>query len=74
MDPQDDRESLFLKTCNCDSRFENQESTDKEESTDIPQILPLKNDEEKVKEEKRLQSNLTRLPSLLAQIKAGNNS
>ena len=79
LDPKDDTESLFLKTYNYDSRFENEESTAQKESNDIPPIPPLKGDEEKVKEEKSLQiltpnELLTRLPVLLAQIKAGNNS
>ena len=49
---------------------------DEEELDDLP---PLEDDEEKVKEEKGLQTLtpnklLTRLPVLLAEIKAGNRS
>ena len=65
----------FLKH-NYDSWFQNKESydttsrkSDKEESTDLSDMLPLGGDEE-VKEGK----GLTRLPILLAQMKAGNNS
>ena len=55
-----------------------EETSDKEELTDIPPMLPV-GDEEKVKEGKGLQvltSNklLTRVPTVVAQIKAGNNS
>ena len=55
-----------------------EESTDEEESLDLSGTPPLEGDEE-VKKEKRskiLTPNklLTRLPILLAQIKAGNNS
>ena len=55
-----------------------EESTDEEESLDLSDTPPLEGDEE-VKEEKRLKiltpnKLLTRLPILLAQIKAGNNS
>ena len=52
--------------------------TDKEESTDVPPIPPLEGDEEIKggKELKFLTPNklLTRLPILLAQIKAGDNT
>ena len=65
----------FLKH-NYDSWFQNKESydttsrkSDKEESTDLSDMLPLGGDEE-VKEGK----GLTRFPILLAQMKAGNNS
>ena len=88
---------LFLKTCNYDYWFENEELYDTtqkskkgelsdptktdEKSTDLPPIPALEHDddEEEVKEEKRLKilapnKLLTILPILLAQIKAGNNS
>ena len=50
-----------------------------ETSTDLPQMPPLGGDEKEVKEKKGskvLTSNklFSRLPILLAQIKAGNNS
>ena len=50
-----------------------------EASTDLPQILPLEGDEEKVKEWKGLKTLtatklLTRLPTSLTQIKTGKNS
>ena len=56
-----------------------EKSIDKEESTDILPMPPLEGDEEEVKEGKALKvltlnKLLTRLPILLAQIKAGNNS
>ena len=59
----------------------NGELIDKEVSTNIPPIPPLKIDEEKVKEGKGLKKKkkpsnklLTKLPILLAQIKTGNSS
>ena len=66
------------------TKSDNEESTDttwksdKEESVDLPSIPPIKDDEE-VKEGKWLKiitpnKLLTRLPILLAQIKAGNSS
>ena len=75
---------LFLETYNYDVWFENQESSDtkrksdKEESVDLSYMPSLEGDEE-VKEGKGLKNLtpnklLTRLPILLAQIKAGNNS
>ena len=56
-----------------------EESTVKEESTDVPPIPPLEGDEEELTEGKGLKiltpnKLLTRLPILLSQIKAGNNS
>ena len=52
--------------------------SDKEESVDISDMLPLEGDEEKVRERKGIKiltlNKLTRLPILLVQIKAGNNS
>ena len=70
---------LFLKTYNYDPWFKNEESTDKEESISLSDMPPLEVDEEEVKEGKGLKiltpnKLLTRLPILLAQIKAGNNS
>ena len=55
-----------------------EESTDKEESEDLPPMLLLEGDEEEIKEGKGLKvltpkKLLTRLPILLSQIKAGNN-
>ena len=75
--------NLFRETNKYDEWFENEESTDttrksnKEDSLDLSDIPPLEGDE--VKEGKRLKNLtpnklLTRLPILLAQIKAGNNS
>ena len=61
-------------------RSENEEnSIDKEESEDLTDMRPLEGDEEEVKEGKGLKiltpnKLLTRLPILLAQINAGNNS
>ena len=56
-----------------------EESEEFEESPNIPPMPSLKGDEEKVKEGKGLKiltpnKLLTRLPILLTQIKAGNNS
>ena len=75
---------LFLETYNYYVWFENQESSDtkrksdKEESVDLSCMSSVEGDEE-VKEGKGLKNLtpnklLTRLPLLLAQIKAGNNS
>ena len=75
--------NLFLETYNYNVWFENEELSDAtktdEKSTDLPPMPPLESDEEEVKERKRskiLTPNklLTRLSTLLAQIKAGNNS
>ena len=68
----------FLGTYNYDDWLENVESTDKEESVDLSDLPPLEGDK-KVKEGKGLKiltpnKLFTRLPILLAQIKAGNNS
>ena len=65
--------NLFLETYNCDNWFEN------EESVDLSDMPPLEGDEEEVKEGKGLKiltpkKLLIRLPTLLAQIKAENNS
>ena len=54
-------------------------SDDSDEFIDIPDMAPLEGDEEEVKEGEGLKiltpnKLLTRLPILLAQIKAGNNS
>ena len=76
---------LFLKAYNYDVWFENEESTDKEDSTDdkksadLYDIPPLEGNEEEVKERKGLKiltpnKLLTRFLLLLAQIKARNNS
>ena len=69
----------FLKH-NYDDWFENEESTDKTRESDKeePDIPPLEGDEGEVKEGKGLKvltpsKLLTRLPILVAQIKAGNN-
>ena len=73
--------NLFLETYNyvC---FESEESPDttktNEKSTHLPPMPPLEEDQEEVKEGKGLKiltpnQLLTRLPVLLAQIKAGNN-
>ena len=56
-----------------------EESADKEESLDLSDIPPLEGDEEEIREGKgikNLTSNkiLTKLPTLLVEIKAGNNS
>ena len=69
---------LPFEEYNYDEWLENEESSDKEESVDFPDIPPLEGDKE-VKEGKGLKDLtpnklLTRLPILLAQIKAGNNS
>ena len=47
-----DSTSLFLETYNHDVWFQNEESTDKEESVDLSDMLPLEG--EKVKEGKGL--------------------
>ena len=75
--------NLFIEKYNYDVWLESEESpnttkTD-EKSTDLPPMLPLEGDDEEVKEGKRLKiltpkKFLTRLPVLLAQIKARNNS
>ena len=66
-----------MKTYNYKIWLENIESPDKEESTGLPPMSALEADE--VKKEKIIKilipkKLLTRLPILLAQIKAGNNS
>ena len=75
--------NLFLETYNYNVWFENEELSDAtktdEKSTDLPPMPPLESDEEEAKERKRskiLTPNklLTRSSTLLAQIKAGNNS
>ena len=68
----------FLKH-SYDLWFQNEQSTDKEESLDLSDMVPLEGDEEEVRQGegiKILTQNklLTRLAILLAQIKAGNNS
>ena len=65
--------NLFLETYNYDNWFEN------EESVDLSDMPPLEGDEEEVKEGKGLKiltpkKLLITLPTLLAQIKAENNS
>ena len=75
---------MFLKACNYDLCPENEKSTDKKdlndksESVDLSDMPPMEGDEEEIKEKwlKLLTPNKlsTRLPILLAQIKAGNNS
>ena len=74
--------NLFLETYNCDVWFESEESPDTtkthKKSTHLPPMPPLEEDQEEVKEGKGLKiltpnKLLTRLPILLAQIKAGNN-
>ena len=74
-----DPTNLFLKTYNFDPWFENEESTNREEFVDLSDMQPLEGDEKEVKEGKGLKiltpnKLLTRLPTLPAQIKAGNNS
>ena len=69
--------NIFLK--GCDYSVWSEESIDKEELTDIQQMPQLEGDEDEVEKEKGLKvltSNklLTRLPILLVQIKARNNS
>ena len=70
---------LFLDGYDYNVRSENEkESTDKETSKDLPPMPPLEVGEE-VKEGKGLEiltpnKLLARLPILLAQMKAGNNS
>ena len=69
--------NLFLKWC--DHSVRSEKSTDKEESTYIPPMPPLEDDEEEVKEGKWLivltpNKVLFTLPILLTQIKARNNS
>ena len=75
--------NLFLEIYNYDVCFESEElpytTKADEKSTDSPPISPRECNEEKVKEEKGLRiltlnKFLTRIPILLAQIKAENNS
>ena len=74
---------MFLETYNYEDWYKNKKSVntrrknDKEEPVDLSDIPPLEGDEE-VKEGKGLKNLtpnklLTRLPILLAQIKAGKN-
>ena len=44
--------NLFFETYNYDARFENEESTDKEESTDLFDMPSLEGDEEVNKRER----------------------
>ena len=77
-------EKLFLKAYNYNSWYESEESTVKEESTDKEKSVDLSDvpsleDDEEVKQGKVLKiltpnKLLTRLPILLVQIKAGNDS
>ena len=84
-----DSEKLFLERFDYSVWFENkeptvkeklankEESTDKKEFVDLSNVLPVEGDEE-VKVGKGLKVStpnklLTKLPILLAQIKAGNN-
>ena len=71
----------FLETYNYDNWFENEESTDTTRENDKKEsdISALESNKEGIKVEKGLKivtSNqlIARLPILLAQIKAGNNS
>ena len=76
-----DPANLFLETYVCDIWFENKRSDDTTksdaESTNSPPVPALEGGEE-VKEGKRLKiltpKTLIRIPVLLVQIKAGNNS
>ena len=80
LDDKYDPKELFLEGYDYSVWSENnEESIDKEESTDVPLMPPLEGDEEEVKHGKGLKilmpnKLLTRLPILLAQVKAGNNS
>ena len=70
---------LFFKAYNYDPWFENEELTDKEESVDLSDMLPLEGDAEEVKEGKELRiltltKLLTGLSILLEPIKVENNS
>ena len=70
---------LFIAGYNYNDWYENVESFNKKEFVYLSDMPPLEGDEEKVKEGKRLQiltpnKLLIRLPVLLAQIKARNNS
>ena len=79
-----DPESLFLETYDYSVWSENkEEATDKEDSEDLSDMPPLEGDEEEVRGGKvnvqginiaTPNKLLTRLPLLLAQIKARNNS
>ena len=75
-----DPEELFREGYDYGVRPENnEESTDKEVSNDVPPMQLLEGDQEEVKEGKGLtvltpNKLLTWLSTLLAQIKAGNNS
>ena len=71
--------NLYLETYSYGGWYENEELTDKKESVDLCDMPTLEGDEEEIKEGKGLKiltpNKLpTRLPILLAQIKAGNNS
>ena len=77
LDNKYEHKNLFVK--GYDYSVWSEESTDKEESTVIPPMPPLEGDEKEVKEGKGLKvltpnKLLTRVPILLAQIKAGNNA
>ena len=85
MEHKYDPTNLFLETYNYGPWFENEEATDttrksdKEEFVDLSDMPLLEGHEEEVKEGNGLKiltpdKLLTRLPILLAPIKAGNNS
>ena len=63
---------LFLKAYNYGFWFENEKSTDKEESIYLSNMPPLQGDEGNGLKILTPNKLLTRLPVLLAQIKPGN--
>ena len=79
MESKNDPKDLFLDGYYLVGSKNEEESAVKEESEELPLMPPLEGNEEEVKEEKGLKiltpnKLLIRLPILLAQIKAGNNS
>ena len=69
---------LFVEGYNYNDWNKNVELTDKEESVDLSDVLPLSNDGEDVREWKVIKvstpNKLLTIPILLAQIKAKSNS
>ena len=80
MNPKYNPKAIFISNYDYNVWLENEELTDKEESSDVPPISSLEGNEEEEKEGKGLKiltpNKLlwTRHPIFLAEIKAGNNS
>ena len=75
IEPKYDPDKLFLMiiSYDYDGRFTEEELDDEEESVDLSDMTPLEGDEE-VKVEVTPNKLLARLPIILPQMKAGNNS